>query len=81
MTEKPIRLWRVSYPDSGPGLSVWFDPQAERLSLRDLTEGEKLDILDSDRSVSALGQGEGAAIIDGCVPEDSRVLYQLSLFP
>ncbi len=57
---------------------VWFDPKVERLDLRDLTEAEKISYLDSERSVSGLGEGEGRAeLIDGCDPAE-RVLRQLT---
>ncbi len=52
MEEKPVRLWRISRPDQGPGLFVWFDPEVERLTLRDLTEDEKSVTLDKLGSVS-----------------------------
>ncbi len=66
MEEKPLRVWRVSKPDQGPGLFVWFDPETERLSLRDLTEEEKSATLDKLSSVSGLIRFDQAKEADGC---------------
>jgi len=51
---KPIRAWRVSWCDSQPGVSVYYDPREEVLELRDLTEDEKSVRLDMPVSVSGL---------------------------
>jgi hypothetical protein len=60
----------MARPESGPGLLVWFDPDTELVSLRDLTEDEKSLTLDKQRSVSGLIRSDHAEIIDGCdVPE------------
>ena len=73
---KPIRGWRVVGPESGPGLFVWFDPDTELLTLRDLTEDEKLANLDSVVSVSALVEGEaGTASTDGCEGSRERTSF------
>ncbi len=65
--EKPLRLWRVSKPEQGPGLFVWFDPETERLTLRDLTEAEKSDTLDKLSSVSGLIRFDSSYdVLDGC---------------
>ena len=64
--EKPIRIWRISVPDQGPGLFVWFDPENERLSLRDLSEDEKVVTLDKLSSVSGLIRSDQAEESDGC---------------
>ena len=54
--EKEIRMWRTSTPEKGPGLYIWFDPYTELLTLRDLTEDEKIDTLDKLSSVSDLSR-------------------------
>ncbi len=78
--QKPIRDWRVVGPDSGPGLFVWFDPALERLTLRDLTEGEKFANLDKHRSVSGLIRSDQSERSDGCDSEAKpEILSQLSL--
>ena len=64
--EKPLRLWRVSRPEQGPGLFVWFDPEVERLTLSDLTEAEISANLDSVDSVSGTFEFEHAERSDGC---------------
>ena len=35
-TRIPIRMWRMSRPEKGPGMFVWFDPDREELELRQL---------------------------------------------
>ena len=64
--EKPIRRWRCSYSMAPEGVSVWFDPTTELLTLRDLTEDEKLTNLDKRRSVSGSIRSDQAEEIDGC---------------
>ncbi len=58
MEEKLIEAWRVTGAEPY-GLSCWFDPRIERLTLRDLTSSEQSATLDRYVSVSALGEGEG----------------------
>ncbi len=48
-----IRMWRVSVAEPF-GLHLWFDPECEVVSLRELTDDEKAVRLDKDGSVSAL---------------------------
>ena len=64
--EKPIAGWRVMKAFDQEGLLVWFDPTSERLSLRDLTEAEKADMLDRSGSVSGLIRFDQDEITDGC---------------
>ncbi len=66
MDSKPLRNWRVMRPDSGPGLFVWFDPDTELLTLRDLTEDEKSVTLDKLGSVSGLLHDDHSEVSDGC---------------
>ncbi len=80
--EKEIRLWRLSSADPA-GCNVWFDPTTELLTLRDLTEDEKLVTLDKLGSVSALAQFDHVGEIDGCELVSgplARVLRQLDMF-
>ncbi len=64
--EKPLRGWRMSKPELGPGLFVWFDPETEGLTLRDLTEDEMSVNLDKQCSVSGLIRSDDAEVSDGC---------------
>ncbi len=73
MSEKPIRVWRLVTPEQGPGLFVWFDPDTERLSLRDLTEDEKAVTLDSVPSVSGSIGSDQPEAADGCNGELDEV--------
>ncbi len=57
MEEKLIEAWRVVGADPF-GLSCWFDPRVERLTLRGLTVAEKVATLDRVVSVSALDEDE-----------------------
>ena len=79
MANKPIRMWRVKVAEDLQGMYVWFDPNEEAVSLRDLTDHEKAVILDMHGSVSALGEGEEVCELDGCDPLKA-VLPQLFLF-
>ena len=45
---------------------VWFDPDTELLTLRDLTEDEKSLTFDKPRSVSGLIRSDDRELIDGC---------------
>ena len=83
MVEKQIRYWRVSMPDQGPGMFVWFDPDTELVTLRALTEDEKSRILDKQGSVSGLFFRTYAEGSDGWVSEESKTsqsFRQLKLF-
>ncbi len=83
MEEKALRVWRVSVPESGPGLFVWFDPTRESLTLRDLTPDEAAAILDEPSSVSALvrsGPDEYLVETPGGPVCDGPFLRQLNLF-
>ncbi len=53
---------------------VWFDPDHELLTLRDLTADEKSVNLDSVDSVSAVGRAERAELSDGCEEVPDRNL-------
>ena len=66
MVEKPIRSWRVIPAQDQDGWFVYFDASTERLTLRDLTEDEKLATLDSVRSVSGLIRSDTDEETDGC---------------
>ncbi len=48
-----VRAWRISVAEPF-GLTVWFDPSEEAVSIRDLTPEEKDARVDTDVSVSAL---------------------------
>ena len=82
MEEKPIRGWRVGYAEGMHGVHVWFDPNRERLTLRDLTEEEKSVILDKLSSVSGLIRSETPWEHVDIKPDhgSGSVLDQLSLF-
>ena len=54
MDEKPIRFWRCYKAEDHHGWFVWFDPEVERLTLRDLLADEKSDTVDKLGSVSDL---------------------------
>ncbi len=54
MAEKALRFWRCFKAEDHHGWFVWFDPETELLTLRDLTEDEKSDTLDKLGSVSDL---------------------------
>ncbi len=66
MEGKTIREWRVLGSEGGRGVFVWFDPATERLELRDLTEEERSNYLDSLVSVSAMDEDEDATNKDAC---------------
>jgi len=68
-----IHGWRIAAHEPF-GLTCWFDPDSEELSLRSLTVVEKADRVDRIGSVSAMGEGEDGSARD---PETGE---QLVLF-
>jgi hypothetical protein len=64
--QKQIKAWRVKPAEDTYGWFVYFDASTELLTLRDLTEAEKLDRLDKLGSVSASEPIDYSEESDGC---------------